>query len=222
MPPVIAVAPCRTLPDYEESVRRGGGEPRVIDYLANPVGEVLTWCDGVLLPGGIDMHPARYGEASHPTVTEVNEARDEYEIALVRAALEADIPLLAICRGMQVLNVALGGTLTQHLDDDGMHRDAIHRVELEPGSRLARVMGAHAVDVSSYHHQSVDRLAPGLRVVGRAADGCIEALEHVEAPVLAVQWHPEDDAHLAAAQQALFDDLVVRSAAFRPMAEARS
>jgi putative glutamine amidotransferase len=207
-----------------ECVLRAGGEPLVLAP-GDPERalERLGTFDGLLVPGGGDLDPALYtDEPRHEASDDPDAVQDAADIAVMRAAVAAAVPTLAICRGMQVLNVALGGTLTQHLDDDGMHRDAIHRVELEPGSRLARVMGAHAVDVSSYHHQSVDRLAPGLRVVGRAADGCIEALEHVEAPVLAVQWHPEDDAHLAAAQQALFDDLVVRSAAFRPMAEARS
>jgi putative glutamine amidotransferase len=208
MPPVIAVAPCRTLPDYEESVRRGGGEPRVIDYLANPVGEVLTWCDGVLLPGGIDMHPARYGEASHPTVTEVNEARDEYEIALVRAALEADIPLLAICRGMQVLNVAAGGSLVQDIPSqittDVKHavvnpKNAIaHEVWVTPGSLLWALMResieeGDALKVNSRHHQSVQRLAAGFEVTAMAPDGVIEAIERKPGRFcLGVQWHPEN------------------------------
>lgn len=108
-----------------------------------------------------------------------------------------------------MLNVAFGGTLVQHLEDpDGLHRDAFHDVELEPGSRIASVMGGTRVRVSSYHHQAVDRLGLGLRVVGRSDDGCVEAVVHTQAPVLAVQWHPEDDAHESVPQQALFDALV--------------
>lgn len=208
MPPVIAVAPCRTLPDYEESVRRAGGEPRVLDHQADRVDQVVTWCDGVLLPGGVDVHPARYGEAPHPTVTEVNEARDEYEIALARAVLEADVPLLAICRGIQVLNVAGGGTLVQDIPSqittDVKHavvnpKNAIaHEVWVTPGSLLWALMResieeGDALKVNSRHHQSVQRLAPGFEVTATAPDGIIEAIERKTGRFcLGVQWHPEN------------------------------
>jgi putative glutamine amidotransferase len=208
MPPVIAVAPCRTLPDYEESVHRAGGETRVLDYHADPVEQVLTWCDGILLPGGIDVHPARYGEAPHPTVTEVNEARDEYEGALIRAALAKDVPLLAICRGMQILNVAAGGTLVQdiptQITTDVKHtvdnpKNAIaHEVWVTPGSRLWTLMResieeGDALKVNSRHHQSVQRLADGFEVTATAPDGIVEAIERKgPAFCLGVQWHPEN------------------------------
>jgi putative glutamine amidotransferase len=208
MPPVIAVAPCRTLPDYEESVRRAGGEPRILDYQANPADQVPGWCDGILLPGGIDVHPARYGEALHPTVTEVSEARDEYEVALIRAALAADVPMLAICRGMQILNVAAGGTLVQdipsQLTTDVTHaivnpKNAVaHEVWVIPGSLLWTLMResieeGDTLKVNSRHHQSVQRLAAGFDVTATAPDGIIEAMERTSSRFcLAVQWHPEN------------------------------
>ena len=208
MPPVIALAPCRTLPDYEESVRRAGGEPRVLDYESDPVEQVVAWCDGILLPGGVDVHPARYGEAPHPTVTEVNEGRDEYEVALVRAALAADVPLLAICRGMQVLNVAAGGTLVQDIPSqittDVKHaivnpKNAIaHEVWVTPTSRLWALMResieeGDALQVNSRHHQGVQRLAPGFDVTATAPDGVIEAMERTTGRFcVGVQWHPEN------------------------------
>ena len=105
MAPLIAVAPCRALPDYLESVHRAGGEARTLDRAADTVDQVMTWCRGLLLTGGVDLDPERYGEPRHPSVQEVDTERDEYELALARPALEADVPVLAICRGLQVLNV---------------------------------------------------------------------------------------------------------------------
>lgn len=208
MPPVIAVAPCRTLPDYEESVRRGGGEPRVLDYRADAVDQILAWCDGILLPGGVDVHPARYGESPHATVTEVDQARDEFEIALIRAALAADVPMLAICRGMQILNVAAGGSLMQDIPSqapsDITHavvnpKNAIaHEVWVTPGSVLWTLMkdaieAGDALKVNSRHHQAVQRLAAGFEVTATAPDGIIEAMERTPARFcVGVQWHPEN------------------------------
>jgi putative glutamine amidotransferase len=191
MPPRIAIAPCRTLPDYEASVRLAGGDARVLDWIADPVDQVIAWCDGLLLPGGVDVEPALYGEARHPTVTEVNDARDAYEIALVRAALAADVPMLAICRGLQVLNVAAGGTLVQDIPSQvagalrhtlAMPKDAIaHEVRVAPGSRLAALMedalaGTGTLKVNSRHHQSVRRVADGFAVTASAPDLVVAVL----------------------------------------------
>ena len=208
MPPVIAVAPCRTLPDYEESVRRGGGQPRILDYQSDPVDRVLAWCAGILLPGGIDVHPARYGEEPHATVKETSQERDEYETALIRAAIAADVPLLAICRGMQILNVAAGGTLVQDIPaqiaTDVTHavnipKHAIaHEVWVTPNSLLWTLMResieeGDALKVNSRHHQSVQRLADGFEVTATAPDGIVEAIERKGSRFcLAVQWHPEN------------------------------
>lgn len=126
-----------------------------------------------------------------------------------RSLLDSQIPFLAICRGMQVLNVALGGTLTQHLTETtAAHRQSMHAVILDHGCATAIAMGGERFEVSSYHHQALDQLGTGLRVVGRADDGCIEVVEHDSAPVLAVQWHPEDDANVAPHEQGLFDSIV--------------
>ena len=208
MPPRIAIAPCRTLPDYEASVRLAGGDARVLDWIADPVDQVIASCDGLLLPGGVDVQPGLYGEPPHPTVTEVNEARDAYEIALVRAALAADVPVLAICRGLQVLNVAAGGTLVQDIPSqittDVRHavdfpKDAVaHEVWVTPNSLLWTLMResieeGDALKVNSRHHQSVQRLADGFEVTATAPDGIVEAIERKGSRFcLAVQWHPEN------------------------------
>ena len=194
-----------------ECVLRAGGEPGVLAP-ADPreVASRLSSFDGVLVPGGRDLDPATYGEPSrHESTDEPDPVQDSADLALLRAVVETGVPTLAICRGMQLLNVALGGTLVQHLDDpEALHRNAFHGVALDPGSRIAAIMGGVRVPVSSYHHQAVDRIGLGLRVVGRADDGCVEAMVHTHANVLGVQWHPEDDAHEAPQQQALFDALV--------------
>jgi putative glutamine amidotransferase len=206
--PRIAIAPCRKMPDYEESVRRAGGDPWVLDYAADPVNVVVGSCGGLLLPGGADVGPERYGEFRHPSVIDVDSARDEYEIALARAALAVELPMLAICRGLQVLNVAAGGTLVQDIPSQVpgalAHKvpdpqDAIaHRVRVVRGSRLADLMrealtAGYDLDVNSRHHQSPWRVADGFEITAIAPDGVVEALELSEARFcVAVQWHPEN------------------------------
>lgn len=207
MPPRIAIAPCRKMPDYVESVRQAGGDPWALEPGAGTADETVRTCAGLLLTGGVDVDPARYGEARHPTVTEVDAARDEYEIALVRAALAADLPVLAICRGLQVLNVAVGGSLIQDVPAQvgtavthqlGDPKDAIaHDVSVLAGSRLAELMGRSVVNgrlpVNSRHHQAVGRLAVGFVMTALAPDGVIEAVELPRARFcLGVQWHPEN------------------------------
>ena len=207
MPPRIAVAPCRKMPDYLASVRAVGGDPWQLTYEVDAVEVVVRSCAGLVLPGGVDVDPARYDEARHPTVTGVDAARDDYEMALVRAALAADLPMFAICRGLQVMNVAAGGSLIQdipsqvgnavpHLVADP--KDAIaHDVSLGPGSRLEQLMGHASVGgrlpVNSRHHQAVGRVAGGFVVTSLSPDGVIEALELPSARFcLGVQWHPEN------------------------------
>ena len=158
--------------------------------------------DAIVVVGGEDIAPQFYGgttgyagESRHLV------AADAAQLALVRRAVARETPLLGICRGLQILNVALGGTLIQHLDDGKTHRNhgapirsimSTHPVELSAGSRAAALLGTPVVDVRSAHHQAVDAVGEGLVVTGRAPDGHIEALEHRTAPVLGVQWHPED------------------------------
>jgi putative glutamine amidotransferase len=162
---------------------------------------VVSRLDGLVLIGGSDVDPALYGAQPHPSTQEPRRLRDRWEVGLARAALDADLPLLAICRGHQLLNVALGGSLHQHLEEvvnhtghmaaaGGMSRN---HVELVPGSRLASLLGRRA-SALCHHHQAVDGVGEGLVVAARAPDGTIEAMEVPDKTfVLAVQWHPEED-----------------------------
>lgn len=190
-----------------EGVWRAGGEPFPM-HPAEPsdVRERLRRCDGVLLPGGGDLAPYRYGVGDpHESVYDVDDEQDAFDLAVAGAALRAGLPLLAICRGMQVVNVALGGTLQQHMESD--HRHVVQLVTVEPGSLLARTAGTDKVAISCYHHQRLADLGAGLVVTARAADGTVEAVERVpDTPgwFLGVQWHPEDTAATDPAQHALF------------------
>jgi gamma-glutamyl-gamma-aminobutyrate hydrolase PuuD len=218
---------------YVQSLHRAGARvillPAITDAPACDPGELLAPADGLLLIGGGDLDPSTYGQEPHPRSYGFNAFRDDMELELARYALAKDIPVLAICRGCQVVNVALGGTLHQHLSehpgfDDDMHgrpHDMYlgeHLVDIEPGSHLARAIGGlRASRCTSAHHQSVDRLGSGLRVTGRAEDGCIEAIEPLRPHpfAIAVQWHPEMTAETDSEQQALFDALVAAAAARR-------
>jgi putative glutamine amidotransferase len=207
--------------DYVEAIRRAGGVAVLLppgDDAAT-VAALVDRLDGVVLSGGGDVDPARYGgDASHPAIDRVDRERDAFELALVRAVVERGLPTLSICRGCQVVNVALGGTLHEHLPDvvgDALvHRPAggervVHAVEVEAGSHLATVMETVHPTPVSWHHQAPDRVAPPLRVVARASDGTIEALELPGHPwMVAVQWHPESSAAEDPAQQRIFDGLV--------------
>jgi putative glutamine amidotransferase len=206
--PRIAITPCSKPHDYEESIRRAGGEPTIVDYKAHPPAEVVRTFDGILLAGGGDVLPSIYGEAAHGTFDAAEPGRDEYEIELVTRALEADVPLFAICRGIQVLNVALGGTLVQDIPsqvpnalphDVREPRFAIaHEVWMTTGSLLERLMRERLVEgdeapVNSRHHQAIKQVAKGLIVSGTAPDGVIEAVEDpARRFCLGVQWHPEN------------------------------
>jgi putative glutamine amidotransferase len=202
---------------YVDAVRRAGGLPLLLPPEEHDVPEVLAACDGLVLTGGGDVAPRRYGGRDHPAVYDVDARRDESEIALVRALFAARKPALCICRGAQVLAVACGGTLVEHVPDEFgervLHRGRgaylEHRVTLEAGSRLARTLGIDALTVPSWHHQAVREPGAGLRVVARADDGVVEALEHESHDRLwAVQWHPEHSAATDPLQQRLFDALV--------------
>jgi putative glutamine amidotransferase len=176
-----------------------------------------------LFLGGPDVDPALYNGDPHPTIYGTDLDDDQFEIALARAALADAVPMLAICRGIQVLNVALGGTLVAHLpelDGVGPHGRpgepggaAMNKVNLDPGSLLATTMDGERVMCSCHHHQALERLGDGLRVTARADDGVIEGVEVDGAWALAVQWHPEDTAGQDRAQQRLFDALVAESRA---------
>lgn len=205
--PQIAIAACRAMADYLEAVKRSGGEPFELDAERDAPAEVVRRAAGVMLTGGGDVNPSLYGEAAHDTYQAAEAGRDEYEIALVQAAIAARLPIFAICRGMQVLNVALGGTLIQDIptmvNGAGPHavpepRFAIaHEVWVAKGSRLAAIMAdeidGDALQVNSRHHQAVKNVAAGWEVTATAPDGVIEAIE-LPGDVfrLAVQWHPEN------------------------------
>jgi putative glutamine amidotransferase len=191
-----------------EAIFRAGGDPFLLPP-GDAVRDRLVHANGAVIPGGADVDPATYGQPRGERTEETDAIQDAYDISFAGALLDLHVPFLAICRGMQILNVALGGTLVQHLSETTVaHRQGMHRVTLKAGSATAAAMGGHLFDVSSYHHQALDQLGDGLRVVGRADDGCIEAVEHANAPALAVQWHPEDDADIAGHEQGLFDFVV--------------
>lgn len=207
---------------YVLALRRAGAQEGVL--LPTPLGaeeanELLARFDGLLLMGGGDIDPAQYGEERRPEVTGVNTTRDVFEIDLVRAALDGGMPMLAICRGMQVLNVALGGSLNQHIDDGSVvrHRElddgyVTHSVRLDPRSRVAAATGMERVESACSHHQSLARLGEGLSPVGWADDDVIEAVEGPTGWVVGLQWHPERTAMEDPAQQNLFDAFVRQAA----------
>jgi putative glutamine amidotransferase len=206
----IAITTCQRLEDYKQAILHTGGEVHVVDATMT-VADALTGMDGLLLTGGDDVAPNRYGEEKHPAVRLVAPERDDFEIALVREARKRDLPVLAICRGIQVLNVAAGGTLIQdipaqvtgaldHKQTVPPHQpyDLAHEVWLEKDSLLAKLMrerlsDADSCEVNSRHHQAVKTLAPGFQVSATAPDGVVEAIEDPAARFcLGVQWHPEN------------------------------
>jgi putative glutamine amidotransferase len=186
---------------YESALREVGIEPVRISP-ASPRG--LDSLDGLLLTGGTDVNSARYGQERHPKTENPDDPLDELEIALLRDALSAGLPVLAICRGMQLFNVFHGGTLLQHLDCHDSP-DGLHDVQVVPDSRLASVIGSGRHAVNSRHHQAIARVGSGLIVSARSNDGVIEALERPgHAYAVAVQWHPEDRILVSDADRKLF------------------
>jgi putative glutamine amidotransferase len=168
----------------------------------------LAFADGVLLPGGGDLAPATYGQVgSSDEVYDVDEEQDAFDLAVARWALEDGVPLLAVCRGWQVVNVALGGALEQHMEKP--HRHVVHTLSRADDSLLAQVIGA-SLEISCFHHQRVSRLGDGLEPLAVAEDGTVEAAHRPGSPgwFLGVQWHPEDTASTDPAQLALFGALV--------------
>jgi putative glutamine amidotransferase len=185
---------------YVRCVEAAGGLPILLP-VADPstAEDYLSLVDGLLLIGGDDVDPSLYGAAEHPDLGPVDRSRDRFEIALIKAATRDRLPTLGICRGVQVMNVALGGTLFQHvpgeipaaLEHGGGYAD-VHDVAVVAGCRLAAAVGAARLTVNSHHHQAIDRAAPGLVVTARSSDGVAEAAEAPGHPFLVgVQWHPE-------------------------------
>jgi putative glutamine amidotransferase len=190
---------------YFEAVQRAGGIPVLLPPQPvddEIVGRVLDGVDGIIITGGADVDPARYGQAAAPETDAPQVERDAWEDALLSAAIDRELPFLGICRGMQVLNVNRGGSLHQHVPDVigndrfrlGGGEFATNVVDTEPGSELDALVGAR-LPVKSYHHQALDAVGEGLRVTARTDDGIVQAVELAGVPFgLAVQWHPEEDA----------------------------
>ncbi len=205
--PRIAVTACaaQKQADYLDAVAAAGGDPVVISHVDGPA--ALAGFSGLLLTGGSDVDPARYGQPPHPDTNAPDPDRDAFELAVVAQASASGLPTLAICRGLQVLNVARGGTLVQDIpserpaagvhDDDTTPQTLVHPLVVAPGTLFARVLQAatagEATLVNSRHHQAIDRLGAGLTISATAPDGIVEALEDAAHPfLLAVQFHPEN------------------------------
>lgn len=230
MKPVIGITRCSKLPDYIASVEASGGRARVLEVSDSPR-KVLAEVQGVLLTGGGDIDPAFYGEDRHSTIDDAEPGRDEFELDLARRAVDADLPVLAICRGAQILNVACGGSLVQDIPSavtsDLRHaittpkNEIAHDVHIVPGSKLGSVLGAavtpaHTCRVNSRHHQSVARVGSGLETVATAPDGVVEAIEAPAADFcIGVQWHPENFVD-GGEFKPLFDAFVERASARLP------
>lgn len=203
---------------YPRAVERAGGIPVLVPPMDDEAAleQLLERLDGLVFPGGIDVHPSHFGEQPHPT-TQVDEVLDRLELYAARWAAERPIPTLGICRGQQLLNVALGGSLIQDLPSEGRdgHRqqgdraDLSHRLRVAPGSRLASICGSLEFQTNTFHHQAIRHLGRGLRAVAWTDDGVVEGIESTEHPwLLAVQFHPEDLAAFHTPSQRLFQALV--------------
>jgi len=216
---------------YLEAVIRAGGEPVTLaprDLTHDDASSILRRFDGLLLMGGADVDPAVYGQRPHPRTYGVDRRNDEFEITLCRAAAELGMPTLAVCRGMQVANVAFGGTLHQHLADLDLSVEVAHGpqgfpsptegvehpIDIAAGSLLAKAIEGHRTPPAiSYHHQAVDRIGEGFTPIAWAEDGHVEAMERDGGWFLCIQWHPEDTAPVDPAQQRIYDAFVEQARA---------
>jgi gamma-glutamyl-gamma-aminobutyrate hydrolase PuuD len=211
--------------DYVRAIEHAGGRPLLVPPSEEGIEETLDAFDGVIFSGGSDLDPEMYGQEAHPETYGIVEQRDRAELALLEAALARDMPVLAICRGSQVLNVALGGDLVQHLPDvvgDQKHKHtpgeyADHEVDVHPETRLGSLLGERA-PVKSHHHQGFGRLGEGLQEAARADDGTVEALEDPSRRfTIGVLWHPEAGDDLR-----LFEELVAEAERYREAVEPRT
>ncbi len=210
--------------DYVDAVERAGGRAILIPPSEDGVDETLDLLDGIVFSGGADVDPALYGADAHPETDAPQARRDRGELALLRGALERDVPMLAVCRGVQLLNIARGGDLVQHLPEtlgSDVHKQAPgtfveHPIEVKEGTRLAEIVGARP-DVTSHHHQGLGRIGDGLVGAAWASDGTVEGVEDPSKRfTLGVQWHPE-----AGEDEALFENLVAEARAFRAERDGR-
>lgn len=210
---------------YVHAVESAGGVPILIPMIndLNILTALLTRLDGLLLPGGIDLHPNHYGEEVHPLTEEADLELDEFEITLASWAFQEDMPVLGVCRGMQLINIALGGSLYQDIDEQytdsigHTHRNLprthlAHRISVDPGSRMEKILGTREVWVNSLHHQAIKEPGKGVRVTGRASDGIPELLEVTGYRfVMAAQCHPEEIYSIEPAFARLFSAFVQAS-----------
>jgi putative glutamine amidotransferase len=181
---------------YIKAVRKAGGVPVLLPVIDadTDIEILLERVDGLVMTGGGDVDPESYGAAREPQTDRVDPVRDAHDIAFCRAAVERDVPTLAICRGSQILNVAMGGTLVQHVDkhfDVAHYNEVVHEVDVEQSSTLARWTETTRIGVNSLHHQAVATAGSQTTITGYATDGTIEAIEVAGKPVVGVQWHPE-------------------------------
>ena len=214
---------------YLDAILRAGGEPVVISpqpLMVEDARAMMQRFDGLVLMGGADVNPALYGQTAGIHIYGVQPEQDAFESALLNASLNADIPVLAVCRGMQLVNVVLGGSLVQHLGELANANEllahapkrfpvgeefALHRIDIEPNSQMASALGATQINGASFHHQGIDRLASDLIAVGYAPDGILEAVEHRTKWLLGMQWHPEDTAATDSVQQSLYNAFIQRA-----------
>jgi putative glutamine amidotransferase len=197
---------------YVKAVRKAGAMPVLLPVVdPDDAAAMLEMVDALIITGGADVDPINYNAPADPRLGATDPVRDAADLAITRAAVDSNVPTLATCRGIQVLNVAMGGSLVQHVDEHmriDMYNEDVHDVEIDPTSRLATILGTAAMGVNSMHHQVIDRLGTGVRAVAHNHDGHIEAIELDIAPaVLGVQWHPELLRHRGD-HLALFEDLV--------------
>lgn len=193
------------------AVAAAGGEPVMVWPQDQQRAErLIGMADGIILPGGVDLDLRPFGVPEvHPEETHAPADQDAADVTIARAALAAELPLLAICRGMQVLNIVMGGTILQHFEDTTVsHRNARHAFAVRQGSRLAGVLGSTEVTGFSNHHQACDRLADGLQLSASSEDGIVEGFESADGRILGVQWHPEIDAAEEPVHRTPFDWLV--------------
>ena len=231
MKPVIGITAChederiyKTNDTYVKAVVRAGGIPVMLPIAAalEDCGRLAALVDGFLVPGGEDMAPQYFGEEPHPSVTCVDRELDAFELEMIRRIAALGKPMLAICRGLQAVNVAFGGTLYQdipsqcpgahgHYQHTASRSEPYHTVEVLPGTRLAEALGEGELLTNSFHHQAVNRPAEGFTVSARSRDGVIEAMENRDGSILAVQWHPECMEEEFPRFRGLFSALVKRS-----------
>jgi putative glutamine amidotransferase len=196
---------------YRRAVEAAGGEPVEL----TPATQALPDVDGLLLPGGWDVDPAFYGESKDEKIGPIDRELDETELSLFGQAHDQEIPVLGICRGQQVINVAMGGSLVQHVEDHDvrMHgrRHLAHNIEIDPSSELGLAAGEHKIRVNSLHHQAIRRVAPGLHQTAPGDDGTVEGVESDDGLIVAVQCHPEDLTTDLPWARSLFERFVARA-----------